>query len=89
MAITNDMVIAVAAEDNDGDATEFSIYNTVGYSLVFSPVFVIRAAYASGGPKGSGFVGAQLVPLFPVRLQGCLRFPGDWSSHPSLVTSRR
>ena len=41
MAITNDMVIAVAAEDNDGDATEFSIYNTVIPSLFFSPVPVV------------------------------------------------
>ena len=35
MAINNDMVIAVAAEDNDKDATEFAIYNTVGFSLGF------------------------------------------------------
>ena len=35
MAINNDMVIAVAAEDNDKDATEFVIYNTVGFSLGF------------------------------------------------------
>ena len=88
MAINNDMVIAVAAEDNDKDATEFAIYNTVGFSLGFRAVPRIHAAHASSGPESSGVFGAQLVPLFPVRLQGRLRLLGDRSRNVSLVLTR-
>ena len=88
MAITNDMVIAVAAEDNDSDATEFAIHNTVRCSWFSSPVPVVRVAHTSGGSEGSRFVGTQLVSLFPVRLQRCLRLPGDRSNQSSLFTSR-